>query len=361
MKKLLGQLLFLGFTLVMTIALIEVGSRFLFPAWAPVAGDRNFWEYDSDLGWSHHPNTSGRMEYSDFAIDVEINSDGLRDVEYPRERTPGKRRMLLLGDSFGWGFGVEREEVFAERIEARHPEWEVINASVSGYGTDQEYLYYLGRGHAYDPDVVMLLFCGNDLYNSASPVQYWHNKPFFRVSPSGLELENVPVPKLSLSQRLANYIARETYFLRIASAVASSRIAEWRSARTARGNAPSPAEAAPSTAEAQAPVSKLSPDEERILRLMLMLDTQVRANRARLVVIALPGEYPMFSEPRFLESGIDFLPLSGVFEGTSEKVIFDHDPHWTATGHAIVSRRVEGFLRESGILSQTAESIPSGR
>ena len=55
---------------------------------------------------------------------VAINSHGLRDGEYALEPTRGKKRMLVLGDSFAWGFGVEREEVFCEVIERRRPNWE---------------------------------------------------------------------------------------------------------------------------------------------------------------------------------------------------------------------------------------------
>ena len=60
---------------------------------------------------------------------VKLNSHGLRDNEYLLTRTKNGR-ILVLGDSFGWGFGVEHEDIFSEVIERRNREWEIINQRV---------------------------------------------------------------------------------------------------------------------------------------------------------------------------------------------------------------------------------------
>jgi len=128
-------------SVLLALLLAEGAARLIFPKWVPDRQDRvNFWRYDALLGWSQTPNQEGRLNHPEFSVDIRINSLGLRDDEYPVERT-AKRRMLVLGDSFGWGFGVEQEQRLTEIIEGLHPEWEIINASVSGYGTDQEFLY----------------------------------------------------------------------------------------------------------------------------------------------------------------------------------------------------------------------------
>lgn len=258
--------------------------------------------------------------------------------------------MLLMGDSFGWGFGVEQDEIFIEQIEARNEGWEIINASVSGYGTDQEYLYYVERGHRYQPDVVMLLFhAGNDFTNSASATQYWHNKPLFLLRGEELELSSVPVPGISLPQRLASYISANTYFLRMA----SSLVMKWRAAFTS----------APSVLETGAPASgvsgKISQEsdgvsrpleaEERIVRLMLALNRAVREDGGRLVVIGTPTRNEVFHDARFLDSGIHFFSLSNIFRDVEERVVFEHDSHWNAAGHSILADDVERELREIGI------------
>lgn len=356
-RKVLGQIVFLAFIAVVSLAFVEIGSRFLFPAWAPVSGDRNFWRYDSQLGWSGVPNAKGRMQSLDFSVGVSVNSDGLRDFEYPVERVAGKKRMLLLGDSFGWGFGVEQDKIFVEQIEARNEDWEIINASVSGYGTDQEYLYYVKRGHRYQPDVVMLLFhAGNDFTNSSSATQYWHNKPLFLLSGEELELSGVPVPGMSPSQRLANYISANTYFLRMASSV----FMQWRAASSLE---PAVLEKGPPAKGASGKISQKSDDasrpleaEERIVRLLLALDRAVREDGGRMVVVRTPDQNEIFRDPRLRASRIDFFSLSNIFRGAAERTTFEHDSHWTAAGHSIVADAVETRLREIGIFDSQGES-----
>lgn len=337
---------FLLFTVVTTIALAEMASRVLVPEWAPVGGDRGFWAYDAELGWSHTPGASGQLEYVDFSVQVRINSDGLRDREYPVERVPGKHRMLVLGDSFAWGYGVEQQEVFSELIEKSRPDWEIINSGVSGYGTDQEYLYYKLRGSKYHPDVVLVLFVNNDPDNSTSAAQYAHNKPLFVADGEGIRLTNVPVPGMTATQRVANLVARNTYFLRTASRVAAG----WRN----RGRV-SDAASVVSGLDARSDKRGLSIEDELVLRIFLALNEAVRADGGKLVVVSLPGAYRFFEDPRFTEAGISHLSLSGIFRGSPEPVWFAHDLHWTPAGHRIVSLVLEQYLNAIGVFEDKGQ------
>ncbi len=181
-KKTIFTITLLGIFVV--LALVEVGARIFMPGWSPTRPDRvNFWVYDDQLGWAHKKGQKGHFDHRDFSINVYINSDGFRDSEYPLPKT-GKKRMLVIGDSFGWGYGVEHNEIFCEIIEQNHPHWEVINASVSGYGTDQQLLFLRERGLEYQPDVVLLLFSKNDFQNNISKEQYWYYKPIFVLKES---------------------------------------------------------------------------------------------------------------------------------------------------------------------------------
>ena len=48
-----------------------------------------------------------------------------------------------------------------------------INCGVSGYGTDQEYLFYLREGQKFDVDQVVLAFTlYNDVENNLNSKQY---------------------------------------------------------------------------------------------------------------------------------------------------------------------------------------------
>ncbi len=118
---------------------------------------------DSDnprIGHEHKPNKS--MELMDVIVD--INSDGLRDKEYPVEKSD-KYRMIFLGDSLTFGWGVQENETFATLIEedlnTKRPT-EVINFGTGNYNTEQQVNLFIEKGLKYDPDKVVLFYFIND-------------------------------------------------------------------------------------------------------------------------------------------------------------------------------------------------------
>ena len=95
--------------------------------------------HDADLGWSHIPGSVSRHRTEEFDVRITINSDGFRGADWPRKNSEVSR-VLLLGDSEAFGWGVDNERTFASLVSARRGDLEVLNAGISGYGTDQELL-----------------------------------------------------------------------------------------------------------------------------------------------------------------------------------------------------------------------------
>src|SRR4030095_10111325 len=95
---------------------------------------RTYTQYDPELGWRGRPDARGTYRAPGFPTDVTLNDGGWRDEE-PEipARVP---TVALVGDSFAWGFGVQRGEMFADRVEALLPCVRVQNYGVCGYGTD---------------------------------------------------------------------------------------------------------------------------------------------------------------------------------------------------------------------------------
>ncbi len=150
--------------------------------------------HDPHLGWRNIPGWSATTNGKKLTI----NSRGLRDREYALAKPAGVKRILVLGDSYTWGYGVADEEIYTEVLERslakRGARVQVINSGVSGWGTDQEYLFLEREGIKYQPDLVVLaLFIINDPENSASSRQYGLAKPLF--TDTALTLSNVPVPR----------------------------------------------------------------------------------------------------------------------------------------------------------------------
>jgi len=171
-----------------------------------------FWKYDALLGWAHQSGQQGVFEKPQFRIHVRINQKGLRDREHSYKRRDNMKRILVLGDSFAWGFGVEETNRLSELLE-KSLGVEVINAGVSGYSTDQELLWFRSEGIKYDTDLIILVFCSNDERdNHLQRVYHVYNKPRFTIEENNLTLKGVPVPKVSLHQRLAHFLRQHSAF-----------------------------------------------------------------------------------------------------------------------------------------------------
>lgn len=164
------------------------------------------WEHDARLGWWHRPGARGRLIEPELDVEVAINSHGLRGPEVALEKPAGTRRIALFGDSFAEGWGVEEEATLRAQLDGlRRPRGqpvEVLNFGVAGYGTDQALLAWTERGAAFRPDVVVLLFYTNDLWDNGNQRGIGGRgllvpKPFFRAPPGGgLVLGGVPVPRV---------------------------------------------------------------------------------------------------------------------------------------------------------------------
>ena len=144
------------------------------------------------------------------------NSKGLRGSrEFSYERPDGMRRILLLGDSFTYGYGVGDEEVYAARLAALLPDWEILNLGVNGYGTDQQYLYWLEEGRRYAPQVVLLGYYVADFHRNTLSFRELA-KPRFVVDGDHLRLQ--PLRATSLEEVLEESRRVESRRLRIADA-----------------------------------------------------------------------------------------------------------------------------------------------
>jgi hypothetical protein len=110
------------------------------------------------------PNVRGRFMEQPLLI----NSRGLREYEYGTRKEPGTFRIVGLGDSslFGWGVPVEDSglKVLERRLngQLRPQKFEVINCAVPGYNTAMEAEAFVRRCVEYAPDLVLLNFNTND-------------------------------------------------------------------------------------------------------------------------------------------------------------------------------------------------------
>ena len=157
-----------------------------------------FYQYDETLGWKNKPNAEGILKMPDSTTHIKINSKGLRDRSYGYKKPEGVMRIVVLGDSFTWGYGVEDKERYTEILEEGLLEnIQVINMGVTGYGTDQEFHTLKNEGVKYNPDLVIIAFqIGTDIADNTHTVRYTYPKTMFVLDNNNkLTLTNVPVPQ----------------------------------------------------------------------------------------------------------------------------------------------------------------------
>ena len=114
------------------------------------------------------------VHYSrEFKVTYRINGQGFRGDPVPLPKPRGKKYLMVLGDSFVFGHGVNDEEMVTAQLKKLYrqngqADVEVINAGfMSGTSPDDAYAFLTSPpGRAFDPDVVIqCIFLGNDFWD----------------------------------------------------------------------------------------------------------------------------------------------------------------------------------------------------
>ena len=162
------------FGLALGVVLIETGLRVvagLRGSKADGASElRGLHRFRPDLPWLFElrPGAEGRISQTGAAL-YSINADGFRDSVYARPKPEGVFRIVVMGDSVSFGYGVDETEAYPQVLEellselAPDSRIEVVNLGVGGYNAYNEAQLLEGVGRSYEPDLVLVQFCINDL------------------------------------------------------------------------------------------------------------------------------------------------------------------------------------------------------
>jgi len=160
------KLFFVLLVAVACFGLLEGGLRIFWERPPARVGDglRNAGLYvrDAALGWRALPNRSVVHKAPGHDVIVTTNSRGFRDIEHGPKK-PGVPRVIVLGDSFPLGYGVEDDENFVCYLREEVPKVEFVNLGVTAYDLRRAHTMLRAIGLGYEPDLVLLSVCQNDI------------------------------------------------------------------------------------------------------------------------------------------------------------------------------------------------------
>src|SRR6266496_2467787 len=175
--------------------LMIVGAEWLARWYAPdyLVRKRGLHVYSNTYGWAGRPGAVAPMGSGR----VTLNASGYRGRELPLPKPGNRTRVVVLGDSIAFGWGVSDEQAFPHLLTARNNGIEAVNLGVGGYGPGQELLVLLHEGLPQDPDVVVLAVClRNDFVDAVLPVELYDGitpRPRFRLVGGNLTLDETGV------------------------------------------------------------------------------------------------------------------------------------------------------------------------
>ena len=165
-RRLLRILLGCTVSLTLCLGLLEIALRLLpqpVPQLRQIESLRGFYQLDGEGRLEVAPNWSGTVAVDGRTTTLRTNAIGLRGGE----PAAGRPRILVLGDSFAMGMGVEEQEAIPARLEAqlRTRGMDAVVGNAGMWGTSpREWPHTLARfRESFRPDaVVALCYAGND-------------------------------------------------------------------------------------------------------------------------------------------------------------------------------------------------------
>jgi lysophospholipase L1-like esterase len=298
----------------------------------------------STLGWFHEAEKRSMLkkEAAEIQTEINTNSNGFRGSRnYQLASSAGNVRIVALGDSFTFGWGVHDQETFAAVIENLQSNAEVINLGSAGFGLDQTLLSFREIGSKFNPDYVVI---------SIYPEMFWrstraytdagYGKPYFVLGHGNvLELKNVPVKgpeELGYHQYPEQFSSNHFSYLLSRSAL--FRYLKHKILRFFRD------------------LGWIDPDltdEWKISRILLKkLVEEIRAEGAQAILLLVPPvQWMEHSKKTSIQKSlfrfskkenVRLIDLTEILKPMAEKHGLDtyyikNDGHWTKTSHALVA------------------------
>ena len=359
-------------SITITIAIVEVFLRIYYTGSLSLRPKNEITHYsksDSTLGWTLNPNADGIFFRPSRGVRgyVTIDDNGIRSNGHPV--VPRENSLLIIGDSTTAGFEVDNDKTFSAVLERRLNEngcdYNVYNAGVRGYGTDQSYWRMQRLIKKLKPDHVLYMFTKNDFDNNRTIKIAYSTlvKPVYIFHDDKLSIRDLPAQPYAREHFARVQYSQDGYTIIEGDAPTESKKTEdikksiknhfaiYYLAKTAYHQfraLTNSLKAVPSTTTIQGtsppPVSESQNIDDQILKLILAKASDEAGSfmlssftdgatweRERLATIAA-------------ELGIQYLDITPFFTEPVENYRWKNDFHWTEKGHAQAAEALNELL-----------------
>jgi len=377
MRNLILRLALLGCSLLLGLVAGELVVRWLRPQTVRIITP-GLYVADPPDGYRMRPGYSGRItNRTEYDTRATINSDGMRGPEIDAGH-PGRERVLVTGDSFTFGIGVEEPECYVRRLKTElrrlgRPA-DVLNGGLPGLaGTPDEVRWLERHGLENDPDLIVLgIFVGNDLQDALAPM-------------GGFEIvDGLMAPKGS-RPGLKVWLHTHSHLYAMLKGSLPSRLQNglrsalgmgepwsqryFREGFSIYSRTISPQVAAGESATAAALDRLLALTTPRGIRVaaliipdLVQLDADIWAESLARIG-ADPADFSPDRPTRIFlrllaDHEIPTLDLTPTFQthlDAGEALYFPEDRHWTPAGHALAARRLASFLVAANVVGDSGD------
>lgn len=159
-KKLFFTLLTGVFVLLIVSVLGELLIRNFYPQ--VIMGPRVNYSENYGIIWPKNISVTNQLP-GEWEFVYTTNENHSRGEALSISNSYDKKNIVVLGDSYAFGQGVNDNEEFASVLAQKlREDYNVINLSVSGWALTQQIRRFYEFGQLYDPELVILQFCEND-------------------------------------------------------------------------------------------------------------------------------------------------------------------------------------------------------
>ena len=337
MKKWLSNIGTMLLTTFIMLLVCEVIIRFFVPQQlAPVK-----FKFDKDIGLMHVPFLKGR-EYYPKVYDFTFSNgeNGFRTSHkgaLPKNIT---KKIMLVGDSFTYGKGVNDQETFAYQLQDAlvGNGVEIVNAGVEGRGTDHALRSYQFYKNKYQPNTVIYFAHYNDLADNIREEYYEViNDSTFKAKT--FEAKTGGIKEKLQKSKLYNWLIGHSHFAALLKKVLVAALMPDQIVRYEDG-------------------IDMAKAKKLTAGFLHQLKKEVEEDGRKLIIYYIPAredlqerikggmtEQEQFFDNYFKENNVTFHNLSADFIDSGETEIIKHfylpEGHWNANGHQLAAEKLK--------------------